>query len=403
MLQAKRNVPISQESCHHTECSSKVKSKGSSSIYTSANIGIKHVKPVYLMGSMCLLTISLLLGWLSIAYVARLKKTALPSVSSSSAPTASVSTNPAARINKNNTAVLSVPPSSTGIAHLDQNFPVKLTGKSQTIGADTWVEIAWTSAAHTQTGWVPSSSITAGSSTKAGMGSIDALSPSLQQYLEQQSSAIGVAVYIPEENEYYVYNDKDTFPMASSAKVPIMAAILAQAEQQGRDLTSNETQELSLMIDNSDNDSADALYQEAGNAQGLKSFLDSSGISGFTPEQDTWGTSTSTPLSMVELLHSIYSGTLLDSEWTSYALSLMQGVEADQRFGIGDTAPNGSTVYLKDGWVQLDNGWAVNSSGIIRSSDVTYIMSVFTEGDSSEQSGKDIADMICQQVAQSLS
>jgi hypothetical protein len=59
---------------------------------------------------------------------------------------------------------------------------------------------------------------------------------------------------------------------------------------------------------------------------------------------------------------------------------LQKNIAPDQRFGIGDTALQGAIVSIKDGWLALDQGWAVNSSGIVQAAGITYIASAYTIG-----------------------
>jgi hypothetical protein len=80
----------------------------------------------------------------------------------------------------------------------------------------------------------------------------------------------------------------------------------------------------------------------------------------------------------------------------------MQNVAPDQRFGVGDTAPQGAIVSMKDGWLLLDQGWAVNSSGIIQTMGITYIVSVYTVGQPSREAGMQVLNTICRQIVKAL-
>jgi hypothetical protein len=105
---------------------------------------------------------------------------------------------------------------------------------------------------------------------------------------------------------------------------------------------------------------------------------------------------------MAHLLAALSAGELLSMKGTSYALSLMQNIAPDQRFGIGDTTPQGTIVSMKDGWLALDQGWAVNSSGIVQAAGITYIVSVYTTGQPSQETGIKIMNTTCQQIATAL-
>ena len=236
-----------------------------------------------------------------------------------------------------------------------------------------------------------------GSHTTSKDGDPNALQDALQNAFQ-----VGVTVYIPTTDQYYLHNASQEFPMASSMKIPIMLTMLSQVEKQNRPLTDGEAQQLEAMIESSDNDAAESLYQEVGTASGVMDFLNSHELSGIIPDPTTWGTSTASPQAMVDLLSALSAGELLSATGTAYALSLMQNVVPDQRFGIGDTAPRRSIVSMKNGWLLLDQGWAVNSSGIVQTPRITYILSVYTMGGASQEGSMRIIRTICRQIATAL-
>jgi hypothetical protein len=127
------------------------------------------------------------------------------------------------------------------------------------------------------------------------------------------------------------------------------------------------------------------------------------GVNGLAADDGAWGYSTITPQAMVDLLTLLYNGKILNSNHRTLALNLMENVEADQRIGVGDTAPNNATVALKDGWVVSDDGlWAMNSSGIVTVGNETYIISVYTQAQETLEGGQDITHKVCRTVASLL-
>jgi len=81
----------------------------------------------------------------------------------------------------------------------------------------------------------------------------------------------------------------------------------------------------------------------------------------------------------------------------------MRHVQLDQQRGVGDTAPRGATVALKDGWVIAPDGlWAVNSSGIVTLGAETYIISVYTQREPSVDAGLADIRQISAKVAAQL-
>jgi beta-lactamase class A len=236
--------------------------------------------------------------------------------------------------------------------------------------------------------------------TASTVPSMERLSASLAAYLASLGSNAGVVVEDVTHQQTYTYNSTSQFLTASSIKVPIMLTFFAQIESQGRGPTSNEMNLLTTMIENSNNNSASALFSEIGGASGISRFLQQIGVSGLIPDNNAWGYSEITPQAMVDLLTRLQAGTILTAPDRTTALSLMEQVETDQRWGAGDTAPSGATVAMKNGWVPgPDNLWSVNSSGIIITGAETYIISVYTQEQQSLADGQAIVQRVCGDVA----
>lgn len=232
---------------------------------------------------------------------------------------------------------------------------------------------------------------------------IDALSTQLAAYLSPFGSQVGVEVYDLTRQRSYSSNSTAQFLTASSIKVPIMLASFALTESQGRGPNSNEMALLTAMIEHSDNDAASALFTEIGGAAGMTSFLQQARISGLSPNNDAWGYSLITPQAMVDLLTQLHDGTILTATDRATALDLMQHVEANQQWGVGDTAPSGATFAMKNGWVPGPDGlWSVNTSGIVNVNGETYIISVYTQGQPALADGQAIVQQVCSAVATAL-
>jgi beta-lactamase class A len=236
-----------------------------------------------------------------------------------------------------------------------------------------------------------------------------ALLPSVQAHAQGSHVAssgivMNTVVYDVTHNRYSTYNASTLFVTGSSMKVPIMLTFFDMIEREGRQPTTYEYGLLKTMIENSNNDSASALYYgEIGGAAGVASYMNRIGISGLYPNPHAWGWSRIYPSTMVHLLTRLYNGTILTASHRSLALYYMEHVEADQRVGVGDTAPKGATVALKDGWVVAPDGlWAMNSSGIVKLGRQTYVIASYTREDPSLLAGQNAVRQICAQVASQL-
>ncbi|MGZ3681814.1 MAG: serine hydrolase, partial [Ktedonobacterales bacterium] len=302
------------------------------------------------------------------------------------------------------TAVLDTVTSTTAKIHVGQAFPFTLAGDTQWVHGVLWYHVHWQTPRNSGDGWVSASALTFTSPGAApAWASFDVLSPDLARYLAAQGQNSAAVVYDVTHNQYYTYNPNGQFIMASSAKVPIMLTLLTKLEDQGRGPNGQEMNLLSTMIENSNNDSAQALFDEIGGAPAMDAFMHRVHVPGLAPNPDGWGWSTVSPLAMVRLLTLLQQGKILNAHDRALALNLMRNVESDQQVGVGDTAPQGASVALKDGWVPAPDGlWAMNSSGIVTVGGETYIIAVYTQHQGSLDDGWNITRHVCDIVGKSL-
>src|SRR6266566_902072 len=303
------------------------------------------------------------------------------------------------------TTLLSAPGTGQAVAHVEQHFPLILLDNPSWNAGRLWYHVQWTAAKHTEAGWVEASAITFISPSKvAGWASFDALSPTLAAYLASIGSDVDAVVYDVTRQRYYTYHATAQFIMGSSMKVPIMFTFLDMTEREGREPNDKEMNLLTTMIENSNNDSASALYYgEIGGAAGVASYLRRIGTTGLDPNPNAWGYSLVTPLAMVNLLTLLHGGRILTAHDRRLALYLMGHIESDQQVGVGDTAPAGASVAMKDGWLPGPDGlWAMNSSGIVTLGQETYIIAVYTHEQPSLVDGQAIVRHICGTVASLL-
>ena len=301
-------------------------------------------------------------------------------------------------------AVLDAPLTGNALAHIGMNFRLALTGQAQWLNGALWYSVHWQALKTSGTGWAPGDMVTFVSPGNApAYAGFDVLSPALRQYLDGWRNHAAAVVYDVTRGQYYTYDPNGAFIMASSAKVPIMLTFLTMTESQGREPDGNEMYLLTTMIENSNNDSAQALFDEIGGVGPMVAFMNSVHVPGFNGDPDAWGWSTITPMAMVRLLTLLHEGKVLTAQDRALALNLMENVESDQQTGVGDTAPPGATVAMKDGWVPAPDGlWAMNSSGIVTVGSETYIISVYTQHDASLDDGWAITEKVCGTVGQLL-
>jgi hypothetical protein len=160
------------------------------------------------------------------------------------------------------------------------------------------------------------------------------------------------------------------------------------------------------MIENSNNTSAEALYEEIGAQKGINAFMRGVGISGLVPNKPGWwGHSTIKPSTMVALLTKLNDGTVLNDAHRKLALGYMEHVDAAGKVGIGDSSPAGATIAMKDGWTTALDGTGtsvVNTSGIVTLGAETYILSVYTDHNRGYAAGWKIIRHVAKVVGQRL-
>lgn len=176
-------------------------------------------------------------------------------------------------------------------------------------------------------------------------------------------------------------NDRRHFDSASAVKVTILGALLRQALDQHRALTSKEATEARAMITRSDNSAASALWAELGHSY-LQHFLNLAGMKQTVLGPDGyWGLTQITAFDQIKLLRLLLGpNSVLDASSRAYALRLMAQVIPSQRWGVPAGAPTSLTVHVKNGWLpRATHGWRINSIGCFTGPGGGYSIVVLTQ------------------------
>ncbi|MFF7973129.1 serine hydrolase [Streptomyces sp. NPDC007905] len=180
------------------------------------------------------------------------------------------------------------------------------------------------------------------------------------------------------------------FDTASIVKVDILATLLLQAQDAGRQLTAAQRAYATKMIENSDNASATALWHTIGRAEGLDAankrfgLTSTSGGSG-----ELWGLTQTTAVDQLVLLQQVFGEESdLSAASRTYIQGLMEGVEADQEWGV-PAAAVGSSWAVKNGWLARSTTglWDVNSIGRVPVDGADYLVAVLSKGTVSQAKG----------------
>lgn len=286
---------------------------------------------------------------------------------------------------------------------LNTNSAVTLSGPAQWLAGDLWYAITWKTPTRNGSAWVDANALTDATPTTFAVNGFDILSPDLAKYLAARGRNTGVMVYDVTRGVAYAYNSGGLFIMASSAKVALMVSYLEHIEGLKRGPNSYDRSLLTAMIEHSDNNAAQVIYDTLGYGAGQRSHMRAWGITDYVDNPAGWGWAKWSPNDMARLLSLLQTGKVLNDSDRTLAFYLMSHIERDQQFGVGDSAPDDAQFWMKNGWVTgPDGAWNVNSSGIVKVGSETYIVSVYNGELGSFSQGLDIVDHVCGAIGKAL-
>ncbi|MFE5262065.1 serine hydrolase [Streptomyces coelicoflavus] len=210
---------------------------------------------------------------------------------------------------------------------------------------------------------------------------------------------VSVAVLDPHWGEGARYGT-GAFDTASIVKVDILAALLLRAQDAGRSLTASERSRATAMIEDSDNDSASALWRAIGTADGLDAANERFGLTGTAGgEGPLWGLTRTTAADQVRLLRQVFvaDGSVLSAASRAYVRGLMERIADGQRWGVsaaadgacGTGGAGGSGWALKNGWLRRSTTglWVVNSIGRVETGGRGRLVAVVSRGSGTRAEG----------------
>jgi Beta-lactamase enzyme family len=257
--------------------------------------------------------------------------------------------------------------------------------------------------AHSGAGAVSSSARSASASASATADGEESVEPVTQAAVDHDAllaeamksvsvadgAAVSVAVLDLDSGQSASYGD-GSFDTASIVKVDILATLLLQAQDADRQLTASEKSYATAMIEDSDNDSASALWRIIGEADGLGAANERFGLTG-TEGGDgmLWGLTQTTAADQLALLKQVFGD---DSELSTasraYLRGLMGQIAADQHWGVS-AAADGSRWALKNGWLARSTTglWDINSIGHVTADGRDCLVAVLSNGNATKAEG----------------
>lgn len=223
-------------------------------------------------------------------------------------------------------------------------------------------------------------------------------SASAAAFARSRAPIWGVAVVVPARGVVYAENADTQVPTASIVKALVLLVVLEQARQDHRPVSEADLALLWPMITESDNDATSQLWERIGRGPAVSAYLSSVGVSGFTPDPGTaWGASFASARAMAAILGKLLNGEILDAPSRALAMRMLDAVVPEQRWGVsaGTDPASGDRVELKNGWYPGDEGWRVNSVGIVRPrTGDPYAIAIVTGGRVSWREGIDTIEGI---------
>jgi hypothetical protein len=257
----------------------------------------------------------------------------------------------------------------------------------------------------------PAPTTTAAPTTPAAKTSTQAakdLGSAIKTLSGQRQGRLSVSVSELDGDLAATYEDGSTpYDTASIVKVDILASLLLRHQKAGTTMTSSEKSEATVMIRQSDNNAATALWHAVGGKSGLDSANRTFGLKHTSGGAgDLWGLTQTTPADQMKLLRVVFDddGSPLSEASRDYMTGLMGTVTKGQQWGVSAADEDGSGFALKNGWLQrtATGLWDINSIGKVQYHGHTLLVAVLSNGNKSESSGIDKVEAAAEAAAKAL-
>jgi hypothetical protein len=217
------------------------------------------------------------------------------------------------------------------------------------------------------------------------------LAAALAPVLRRGTGNIAAGVVDAATGAVAVYGGSREFHAASIIKVDILASLLLQHQWSDAPLSAQQRSAAAEMIEDSNDEAANDLWEAAGEGQGVGVANQELGLRQTTPGDGIdWGLTHTTVEDQLRLLADLAaSHSPLSAGSRSYELGLMRHVAAGQDWGVTAAAVPGATAAVKDGWLPdgSDTTWVINSIGVISHGGQEMLVAVLSSDQPSESAG----------------
>jgi hypothetical protein len=214
----------------------------------------------------------------------------------------------------------------------------------------------------------------------------------------------GLAVLDLSTGQWVSYGGNREFHTASIVKADILSTLLYQAQQSQGSLSSHEESLATLMIEDSDNAAATALWNDAGGSGGVAAANKAFGMRDTTPGPGgLWGLTATTANDQVRLLRQIFATpSKLSASSQAYIQDLMRHVSSEQAWGVPVTADAGTGPAVKNGWLPDPRLWVVNSIGSVTHNGDHLLIAVLSHYNYSYGGGISVVQGIAKKAADAV-
>jgi hypothetical protein len=232
-------------------------------------------------------------------------------------------------------------------------------------------------------------------------------STTMNAYLQSRTGTVTAAVEDLKSGQTWLLHSSYREQTASIMKADILETLLRQAQMTNTPLSQAEASAVDPMIEDSNDQDAQALWNQLNGSEGVGAFNLRAGLTQTSLDaQGYWGESLTSGLDQIRLLRQlVLPQTLLNAASKSYELGLMEHIASGQAWGVTAGVPSNVTVALKNGWVPLtsDTDWEINSIGFVSGLGRRYLIAVLTAHDPSEAYGITTIEGVSKLVWQALS
>lgn len=218
----------------------------------------------------------------------------------------------------------------------------------------------------------------------------------IKTQVNSQTPNVDIAVY-DIKNAKLIHYTKGTLNSSYTASI-VKVSILVQLLHQKPKLTPYYRQLAAKMIKNSDNTAATILFQKIGRAPGLQKLFKRLKMR-YSFADRRWGMTKTTALDQIKLLKQIYtSSTYISVANQKYIRNLMHHVNQYQRWGLPQTYRANTKLYVKDGWLTLNEGAVINSLSRVKTNKANYLLVILSHKDLSQNAGFKMLNRVGQVV-----